>query len=751
MTEILLQNIRANAHPKGNRIDLSWLLPEGGVAKGVLIRRSKREYPTHPSDGVLVSDVQDASSYSDEGLESGTVYYYAFFPYTGTPPVYFVSRQNIGSALSTAPYGNADQMYDLLPRIYHRYDTTLPPDPGIVDEEYRDRGQLRRFLGIAGEQLDRLQSIARTVLDLHDPQNVGGGLLPLLAEWIGWDTDFRLGYGSQRSEISNAPFIYERIGIIPTVEATVKRLIGWESRTKEFFQNVFLTNRPEQLNIRGVSRTGGIWEPADRLLSLDYNYDGRGSALICKDGRTRLFYHTQRRDRWNIWMKESDAAGVWTPGRPVTDREGVDKYPTAAYAGDALWVFWNTYDEAACSWMIQGGSFAGGGQLKPETILDVSASRRFPAACTDADGGAWLFWIEGTELKYRTYNNGWNVTTIAFPDDGGSSPNVEAEPFVMSLKSEKSLYVFWASRTEVEGKKTWRISYRKKSNLTADGSGWGPVKSIAGLGDRDDREPAPVLNEDGTIELFWSSNRSGNWLIWSSVLEDPATDTWAVPAQVLPSDYNQRAPVPVISGQNLQLFFGSNAGVAYQSSVYTATETIDNRYAGSTMVDTGNARKNNLQGDFTDFAVYTYDTGTGRSNFYSRDAVGVYLTPDTENPELINRNVGRLSFALAKFMPAQARPVFIIETPIYREHVYSRDPEKGRDIGEYVSSEFEVPSSDTYSGATGSYTDALPDWVWINTTNTATGEFVDHRSADLSANPPVTKYRIWHTGINRGG
>ena len=32
------------------------------------------------------------------------------------------------------------------------------------------------------------------------------------------------------------------------VEATVKRIIGWESRTKEFAHNVFLSNRPERLN-----------------------------------------------------------------------------------------------------------------------------------------------------------------------------------------------------------------------------------------------------------------------------------------------------------------------------------------------------------------------------------------------------------------------------------------------------------------------------------------------------------------------
>jgi len=55
------------------------------------------------------------------------------------------------------------------------------------------------------------------------------------------DTDFRLRFSNQRNEVSNAPFLYERIGIVPTVEATVKSADRVESRTKEFFGDVFLT------------------------------------------------------------------------------------------------------------------------------------------------------------------------------------------------------------------------------------------------------------------------------------------------------------------------------------------------------------------------------------------------------------------------------------------------------------------------------------------------------------------------------
>ena len=74
---------------------------------------------------------------------------------------------------------------------------------------------------------------------LRDLENVDSRLLPLLAQWIGWHIDHRLEVGLQRNEIRNAPHLYRSLGLSFTVEATVKRLIGWESRTKEFVQTCF--------------------------------------------------------------------------------------------------------------------------------------------------------------------------------------------------------------------------------------------------------------------------------------------------------------------------------------------------------------------------------------------------------------------------------------------------------------------------------------------------------------------------------
>jgi hypothetical protein len=62
--------------------------------------------------------------------------------------------------MATAPYNIAGQMADLLPTLYHRYDTVVT-NAAIVAPADRQKGQLRRFLDLPGSQLDLLYSFAR--------------------------------------------------------------------------------------------------------------------------------------------------------------------------------------------------------------------------------------------------------------------------------------------------------------------------------------------------------------------------------------------------------------------------------------------------------------------------------------------------------------------------------------------------------------------------------------------------------------
>ena len=47
---------------------------------------------------------------------------------------------------------------------------------------------------------------------------------------------------------------------------------------------------------------------------------------------------------------------------------------------------------------------------------------------------------------------------------------------------------------------------------------------------------------------------------------------------------------------------------------------------------------------------------------YARETVGLYVTPDTTDPAVIQRNQNLLRNALREFLPAPVRTVFVTES-----------------------------------------------------------------------------------------
>ncbi|MBP1468102.1 hypothetical protein EYB53_020480 [Candidatus Chloroploca sp. M-50] len=184
-----LKNLRATAHPDGNRIDLSWELPEQFRELGLVVMRREGAFAAATHDGTEIAMGERLTAVSDTGLKAETVYYYSIFIYRhGSPPTYYLDRHNRVAMMSTGPYNMAGQIYDLLPAIYKRYDTQLPVNPPVaMTETDRMHGQLRRLLELPGGQLDQIYSFARALLHLTDLEHVDGRLLPLLAAWIGWN------------------------------------------------------------------------------------------------------------------------------------------------------------------------------------------------------------------------------------------------------------------------------------------------------------------------------------------------------------------------------------------------------------------------------------------------------------------------------------------------------------------------------------------------------------------------------------
>ncbi len=700
-----LEQIEAIPHPAGNRIDLSWSRPEPAAFPHLRLVRREGSHPVTPEpasprQGVVVADTQPAAEQGlieadaegvfhavDQGLKGEVVYYYSIYPYRDGPLEFDVDRRNRGAALATAANDFGGRMYRLLPAIYHRYDTVLPrAGSAALAAADLDRGQLRRFLDLPGGELDRLYSFTRALLDACDLEQVDGRLLPLLAQWIGWKTDFRLELDAQRREIANAPALYQRIGILPVVAATVERISGWQSRPKEFIHNVCTTNRPERLNLWLARRdAGGSWSLPQDPLSLNYAYQGRPAAARDPAGALHLFFHTPRRRGWAIWTKTLPAGGEWTESRPVVDRGDVDRQPAAALQGATLWLFWETYDRATGSWRIPLRTLTGGewSAIGPPAgaspFGSEQAQRRSPAAAVDPDGGLWLCWrqldSQRWQLRYNRHDGvGWQLDPPAsLPLDGGVDPGVEDDVVAFAHPTDpvQRLWLFWSRRraTADPAQTRWSTFYRVKGGLDpADSSDWSEVRELAKAdADHQDREPAVRVSGAGELEVFLASDRDGGWSIWRNTLGiagvvdvgDLSAHTWdpGSAESIIAPPYSQRAPLAVEEGGEVLLIHRSNRSLTYTNQVYGSLETRDARYAGSTTVGARDAAKIALHGELEDFQTYTFHAAaTGR---YAPGALGVYLTPGTADPGTIAEVEARLERVLGEFMPATSRALLI--------------------------------------------------------------------------------------------
>jgi phage tail-like protein len=755
-----LQQITATPHPTGNQISLYWKNPVSDQYPGVRVVRREDTYPTTINDGTVVAEEEGLETAEDQSLKDETVYYYTLFLYRLSPLQYHFDPHNRTAAMVTSPYNKAGQMYDLLPSIYHRYDT--------------ESEQLRRFLDLPGEQFDQFYSFASALLNAYNLDRVDGRLLPLLAEWIGWQTNYRLEIAKQRNEIRYAPYLYQTMGLIPTLEATVKRIIGWESRTKEFVHNVFRSNCPERLNIWLRQRnSSGEWSQATKPLSLNFAYEGRPSAVRDGNGQLWLFFHTLKQNSWEIWDKTYNSdEKTWTPSQPLNldkNSQSIEKEPTAVLQGERLWVFWSTYVKEQKRWQINYRTRTDVDWSKiqpsddepdrpqPWSVTDAH-NRRQPWAVTDTSNGLWLFWIESIDgqqqLKYNRHDGtNWQLADAAtFPLVSGQNPRVVNDVFVFVHPTEvtQPLWVFW-TRQEPAGtisQTRWQIAYRVKEGLDpTETSDWSEVRILPWAEEgNDDREPSALVREDGNIELFWSSTRSGSWSIWHTLLE-PTTHTWGTAEPITNGQYSQRAPLCLPDSEETILIYRSNQSLTYTGEIYGATETTDFRYVGCITVDTRNLSKLNLRGEFDDSQTYTSvvmtkDRPTSSDEWYAwyanRNTVGLYLTPTTEDPALLERDQELLKNVLPQFLPIQTQ-VEIWLQPIEVEENYDT-------IQEITESALQeevgfLNESEIYSDGVEAASDHIPEWQLFMTNS------LSHLTVNLATSPIEVGSRSWHSAL----
>ena len=687
-------------------------------------------------------------------LAAGICYYYTLFVGDGQPAIP-VAR---ASGMATISHDFAGQLYRLLPEVHRSYDEPSPSDRG--------RGQLRKFLEVFGAALDYFRCRAEGLRGLHDVLHTQAGFLPHLARWIGWDLDLAQDEISQRMEILFAPELYRKVGTLPNLEALVNRVTGWNCRIKEYVHNVCLSNAPETLHlwdIWGTSRNsaGNAW-----LKSVQYskaeNYDGRPAGACDAAGDLWLFWHSSRSDGCGIWCQNPDVSGTVPHRIELYQQDDTGSLlqnagaPSVIAVDKELWLFceagqpgkreiwWtpvlpgsidNETPDKACSY--------------PARNLSLHPADDSNPAAVALGNQVWVFWQSNrrgpTDIWARVHKDGqWG------PPGRITTAGIRHWAPAAGVDNNNTLWLFYCEDYYSEQELCSRLRY-----LTYDGSKW-IEKDDAGTDGPHDESPAAVV-QGNKIWLFWHvEDEQGRWHIWSKTFNG---NKWGRKVQVTDHPAADKEPAALVDSKGrLRVFWRSQRRGYFRVQ---GQSPVNGYPLQSCTVDTRNAEMLahvRLQKEaFENRVHYTYDTRVHDTNqvvinndaWCARDTVGVYLTPDTLDAELIVRGQELVNGLIQRFLPAQTRIVFVIEPPVVFEKVYTYDfpddeeqtcvEEEYVDILERVE-QYDVPGE--------AYIDTLPDWVWLRSWSES---FREHGSVDCKADPVVTRFRTWQNGLKSGG
>jgi hypothetical protein len=259
----------------------------------------------------------------------------------------------------------------------------------------------------------------------------------------------------------------------------------------------------------------------------------------------------------------------------------------------------------------------------------------------------------------------------------------------------------------------------------------------------EDAEPHVLINPAGNLELYWRSSRTGVDLIWTRVF-DFAKNAWQPEEQISAGAETCLAPTAAYwPDGKLGVWYRSPQSVLYTSAIYPNMKTLDHRYAGAATVDTRNRNRVRHLRRWEDNQAYTYDTGKANENWYSHNTVGIYLTPDTEDEQLLRRFQQILQGVLPRFLPLTLRAVVVINPPVYTEYFYTYDfphVKPQREIGEHVLNAPTDVVHDALTPIAADFRDRMQTWRWARTW---TKFLPDTRTGNK-------KDRTYYTGMQTG-
>ncbi|HET7110121.1 MAG TPA: hypothetical protein VFI41_04575 [Gemmatimonadales bacterium] len=205
---------------KYDRIKIEWGHPSGAWDRMRLVR-GNYGFPTEYDDGRVLLEITDPAtdpgSYEDINVSELHFHYYTMWLRVTADGRWV----RAGNALALMPknYGYTERLYDLTPGIFRDEDIFISASSGV--------GMLQTFLGIFGYQLDQMRSEIESLRWTADPERLSGGLLPYLADMLGFPYEAELGMELVRKQLLNAVYLYKMKGSRLGLEGAVKVLTGF--------------------------------------------------------------------------------------------------------------------------------------------------------------------------------------------------------------------------------------------------------------------------------------------------------------------------------------------------------------------------------------------------------------------------------------------------------------------------------------------------------------------------------------------
>jgi phage tail-like protein len=225
----------ANEYQYG-RLLLSWVQPSGDWTLFRLVK-NLIGFPAYSDEGEVLYDLNKdidgapPTQYDDLDCPPGNFYYYSIFVGVGSSDPNTATWWRAGNAMnmSVIDEGWTDKMWDLIPRIFQRGDSST----NITDELTDENETLKRFLDIFGYQMNILSTDGQALRNVNDSDRVSYMAIPELGKQLGVDIEPELGPKVARTRVKNAVYINQLKGTTQGIQALISAATGWDADIEE--------------------------------------------------------------------------------------------------------------------------------------------------------------------------------------------------------------------------------------------------------------------------------------------------------------------------------------------------------------------------------------------------------------------------------------------------------------------------------------------------------------------------------------